>query len=49
VAIRKSLWTDNFVFARLSMATIQRLSEWTLAVSDPQDPDRAVRNVPLVY
>jgi serine protease AprX len=46
VAVEKSLWTDNYVFARLSLVTIQRLSAWTLAVPGSGG---AEKRVPLVY
>jgi serine protease AprX len=50
VAVQKSLWTDNYVFARLSIATIQRLSAWTLAVpGDSRQSNGADKRVPLVY
>ncbi len=45
IKVRKSLWTDNYVFATLSAATIGRLSGWTLA----DDPDKPEQRVPLVY
>jgi serine protease AprX len=50
VAVQKSLWTDSYVFARLTLATIQRLSEWMLKIErNPKDPDSVERNVALVY
>jgi serine protease AprX len=50
VAVRKSIWTDNYVFARLSTAAIRRLSDWTLSVpGDPNDPNSSDKRVPLVY
>ncbi len=41
VAVRKSRCTDSYVFAKLSLNSIQRLSEWTLLVpGDPKDSER---------
>jgi serine protease AprX len=53
VAVAKSLLTDNFVFAKLSIAAISSLSDWTLLVgsdaNDPNDRNRSDTRVPLVY
>ncbi len=48
VAVRKSLCTDNYIFATLSAAAIRRLSTWTLSVPN-DDPDKPERKVLLVY
>jgi len=50
VAVRKSIWTDNYVFATLSAATIRRLSNWTLPISvDPNNTNKSKEGIPLVY
>jgi serine protease AprX len=50
VAIRKSMWTDNYVFATLSVAAISKLAQWTLAVrGDMNDANKPEKRVPLVY
>jgi subtilisin family serine protease len=50
VAVRKSIWTDNYVFATLSAATIRRLSNWTLPVSaDPNNTNKSKEGIPLLY
>jgi subtilisin family serine protease len=50
VAVSKSLWTDNYVFASLSLTAIQCLSEWTLLISgDPEDSNSCDKKVPLIY
>ena len=41
IAVAKSMWTDNYLFARLTTESIGRLSAWTR--SDPHHP------TPLVY
>jgi serine protease AprX len=50
VAIRKSIWTDSYVFAKLSTAAIKRLSDWMLSVpGDPKQANGPDKRVPLVY
>jgi subtilisin family serine protease len=50
VAVGKSLWTDSYVFAKLSLTAMQRLSEWTLLISgDPKDPNSSNKKVQLIY
>jgi serine protease AprX len=50
VDIKKSMWTDNYVFAKLSTEAISSLSDWTLSIrGDPKEPNRPDKKVPLVY
>jgi len=50
VAVHKSMFTDNYVFAKLSTATIKTLSNWMLSVHrESEDADKADKKVPLVY
>lgn len=50
LAVWKSLWTDSYVFAKLSLTSIQRLSEWALLLSgDPNEPNGSGKKVALVY
>ncbi|MHC2531898.1 S8 family peptidase [Bradyrhizobium diazoefficiens] len=50
ISVRKSMWTDHYVFAELSIATITSLSDWNLpASSDLKDPEGSRKDIPLVY
>jgi serine protease AprX len=50
VDIEKSMWTDNYVFAKLCMEAIGAISDWRLLVSgDPKASDKPDKRVPLVY
>ena len=45
VDIEKSMWTDNYVFAKLSRETIGKLSDWKLPSSKPDKPIRLVYKI----
>ena len=50
VAVGKSMWTDNYVFARLSPTAIRRLSAWSLPVPEySNDSKGSEKNIALVY
>ena len=46
VDIEKSMWTDNYVFAKLSRETIGKLSDWKLPSSKSPTPNKPIRLVP---
>lgn len=48
IAVRKSMWTDHYLFADLSIPTIRVLSDWTLRVTDPNQ-NKSDKSIPLVY
>lgn len=50
IAIQKSMWTDNFVFAKLSLPTIEKLSDWMLSVTtNGKDRARSEKRIPIIY
>lgn len=46
VDIEKSMWTDNYVFAKLTRETIGKLSDWKLPAPTPTPPNKSIS---LVY
>ena len=46
IDIEKSMWTDNYVFAKLTRETIGKLSDWKLPSPAPTPPNKPIN---LVY
>jgi subtilisin family serine protease len=49
INIEKSMWTDNYVFAKLSSDTIEGILDWTLPGTASNPPKTAKREGALVY